>query len=147
MKQRLILSFMVMVIVVFTTFVFSKISIYGNKMSSIKIKGSTFKTEIVESKLKKEKGLGGRKKLCMDCSMLFIFPKHDRWGFWMKGMNFDLDIIWIDGNKIIKIEKNVNKELKDKIYSELPADKVLELNSGTADKKGIEIGDTVEFID
>jgi len=145
MKLRLMLF--AVIVVSFMIFIFSKVSIYGNRISSIKIKDNTFKTEIVESKSKKEKGLGGRKRLCIDCSMLFVFPKHDRWGFWMKGMNFDLDIIWIDGNKIIKIEKNVSKELKDEIYSELPADKVLELNSGTADKKGIEIGDIVKFID
>lgn len=142
--KRTIIVFGIIVIFLAIIF-FSKFSVYGNKMAKVRMKGSVFRAETVVSDSKKEKGLGGRKKLCKDCSMLFIFSRQGYWEFWMKEMNFNLDIVWIDGNRIIKIEKNVDKNSKNKIYPESPADKVLELNSGIADEKGIEIGDLVEI--
>jgi len=105
----------------------------------------TFSAEIVSADLKRQRGLGGRNSLCKGCSMLFVFPSQDLWGIWMKGMKFDLDIIWISGNRIVKIEKKVSKDSKNTLYPEEQADKVLELNAGAIDEKGIRVGDMVEI--
>lgn len=132
------------VIVALSLVYFSNFSIYGNKKGEIKIGDNSFGTEIVSAGFKREKGLAGRRGLCMECSMLFAFPAADRWGFWMKGMEFNLDIIWIRGNRVVWIDRKVSKDSKDILYPEEPSDKVLEINSGLSDEKGIRIGDPIE---
>ena len=45
-------------------------------------------------------GLSERQSLAEDKGMLFLFEKPDHYAFWMKGMEFPLDIIFINGDKI-----------------------------------------------
>jgi len=33
--------------------------------------------------------------------MLFVFEQPYRYGFWMKGMKFPIDIIWLDSNGVV----------------------------------------------
>lgn len=85
------------------------------------------------------KGLSGKKSLEENQGMLFVFEKPDRYGFWMKEMNFPIDIIWIDKNyKIIEITKNIKPDSYPKIFRpKKPAKFVLETNIGLADKNKI----------
>lgn len=123
------------------------IYLYFNKFSNyfIKIDGHRFKIETVASLKEREQGLSGRKSLCQNCAMLFLFEKKDKHSFWMKEMNFDLDIIWISGNEIVYIAKNVSHEegANSFISPDVKADKVLEINSGLCDKLGIKVGDEI----
>jgi len=63
----------------------------------------------------------------------------------MKGMKFNLDIVWINDSKIVYIAKNVSRDSKEIIIPEFEADKVLELNAGMADGLGIKEGDEIKF--
>lgn len=124
---------------------FCNFSVYGNKLETVSVGGQDFRAEVVRSLEKREKGLGGRKSLCEECAMLFVFPKGGEWGFWMKNMNFDLDIIWIKEDKIVKIVRNVSKNYQEVIAPDIEADNVLEINSGLSDKFGIKRGDKIIF--
>ena len=42
----------------------------------------------------KRKGLSGRVET--NDEMLFVFEREDYYGFWMKDMNFPIDIAWLD---------------------------------------------------
>jgi uncharacterized protein len=143
MKKGIFIA--VILSVVLLVVFFLNFSMHGNKKNIVKIKEASFKTELVSSDQKRQLGLSGRTELCLDCSMLFVFPREDFWGFWMKDMNFNLDIIWVNGNKIVDIAENVDKNLKITLYPEYKADKVLELNSGTVKSKGFKTGDIVEI--
>ena len=91
-------------------------------------------------------GLSGQEDLCENCAMLFLFNEKGWHSFWMKKMKFDLDMIWIDKNKIVYIVKNVSRKKEfEVIKSEYKADKILEINAGLADKLGIKVGDKVKF--
>lgn len=114
-------------------------------MENIKINGNKLKVEVVGSSEKIAKGLGDRDNLCEKCGMLFEFPKKGRYPFWMKDMKIDLDIIWIDGNEIVYIAKNVSYYSSETITPEVKADRVLEINAGLAEKYDIEIGDKISF--
>lgn len=116
-----------------------------NKKTEIELKGQKFQIEISRSEKEREQGLSGRNNLCENCGMLFVFPQEEKQGFWMKKMNFDLDIIWINNKKIVYIAKNVSHNLKETIIPEVKANRVLELSAGTTDNFGIEIGDEIEF--
>jgi uncharacterized membrane protein (UPF0127 family) len=115
---------------------------------TIIINGTTFTVELAVTGKEMEKGLGGRSVLPPKHGMLFIRDHKDLYPFWMKGMNFPLDFIWMDGNLIVDITKNVptmQDGLIPQLKPKVPVDKILELNAGEIDAAGIKIGDTALF--
>jgi uncharacterized protein len=112
----------------------------------LQIKDKVFTVEIPNSIEKRALGLGKRKNLPQDCGMLFIFDRRGIYPFWMKNMQFPIDIIWIDGNRVVGTSQNIpapkNRSLP--VYAPpSPVDKVLELNSGTVKVLGIAENDTI----
>ncbi len=105
--------------------------------------------EVVDTYETRQLGLGGRESLDDDAGMLFVFPTSDRYSFWMKGMQFPIDIIWISNQVVVDVVT------LSPPYPGLPippshrpkeaADLVLELNAGKAAELGIEEGVGVEF--
>jgi len=65
----------------------------------------------------------------------------------MKGMRFPLDILWIDSadGRIVHLEKNIPADSKAVFTPDAPADRVLELNGGSAERYGIQTGERVDF--
>ena len=63
----------------------------------------------------------------------------------MKEMKFDLDIIWIRDNEIVYVAKNIPQDFKKIIIPEIGANRVLELNAGTADELNIKVGGILSF--
>ena len=109
-----------------------------------------FSVESAKTAVERERGLMFRENLDKNNGMLFIFPKEDKWNFWMKNTLIPLDIIWIDSNnKIVEIKENALpcKENLCQIYSpKTKAKYVLELNSGITKENNIKIGDEVDLI-
>lgn len=108
----------------------------------------TIFVEIADSQEKRTKGLSGRNSLPKNKGMLFLFDKPDFYGFWMKGMNFPLDFIWIKDNEVIELTKNVKPEDFQPPNLLIPKDrvnKVLEVNAGFIEEFNIKIGDKVVF--
>ncbi|KKQ53614.1 MAG: hypothetical protein US70_C0001G0018 [Parcubacteria group bacterium GW2011_GWD2_38_11] len=137
-------------VIVFLIFVVEYIStrIYsfaGNKIVSVNIKEAVFLAEVVSNSEKMQKGLGKRNGLCDECGMLFKFQQSGRYSFWMKDMNFPIDIIWIGKNKIVHLEKNVDPDFVGTVVSTENADVVLEINAGSVDELGIKVGDIASF--
>jgi len=123
----------------------------GTAYKKIRIRGQVFKIETADNDAARARGLGYRTSLPKDCGMLFIFDRKERHTFWMKGMRFPLDFLWIDGVRVADITQNVPvpSVLAEKlpVYSPKAAvDKVLELNAGVVRKFGISVGDTVSFL-
>src|SRR3989344_9082121 len=54
--------------------------------------------EVADSEVERAQGLSGRKVLAEQTGILFVFPTAEQHAFWMKDMNFALDIIWLDKN-------------------------------------------------
>lgn len=52
-------------------------------------------------------GLGYRNGLEPGTGMLFVFPEAEPRTFWMKGMRFCLDIIWIEDQEIVGAAESV----------------------------------------
>ena len=122
----------------------------GTAYKKIRIRGQVFKIETADNDAAREMGLGYRASLPRDCGMLFVFDRKERHTFWMKGMRFPLDFLWIDGTRVADITQNVPRPsvLAEKlpVYSpKVAVDKVLELNAGVVKKSGISVGDTVSF--
>ncbi|MBI3291046.1 DUF192 domain-containing protein [Candidatus Falkowbacteria bacterium] len=97
---------------------------------------------------KQIKGLSGQKNLAENQGLLFVYPDYGLRNFWMKGMLFPIDIIWILDDRVIGFEKNVpasNKEPLPIYKSPASINYVLEVSSGFIDRHGIKIGDMVKF--
>lgn len=107
----------------------------------------TIKVEIASTASARERGLSGRENLIPGRGMLFVFPKRGSHAFWMKGMKFSIDIIWIDGNKIVDIASRALLPLdgeEPRIYRPRgEANFVLEARAGSAEMLGWKIGDEV----
>ena len=85
--------------------------------------------------------------------MIFVFIKNSKPTFWMKDTKIPLDIIWINDNKIVGIEKNVQPEVdrKDSELTKYPApsaiDYVLEVNGGLSDENNIKVGQSLSGLE
>ena len=94
------------------------------------------------------RGLSGRAGLAPGAGMLFVYERPDHYGFWMQGMRFDLDLVWIRAARIVDIKAHVphtpppTGELPVHRPKE-PADTVLEVAAGTAARLGWQVGDPV----
>ncbi len=82
-------------------------------------------------------GLGYRNGLEPGTGMLFVFPESAERSFWMKGMRFCLDIIWIEGDGITGAAESVCPDPagtldgeRETYASSGPASHVLEMPAG-----------------
>lgn len=135
------------------SFKFSKSSNGQNSNKFVLIGENKIFIEIADKPSDWQIGLSQRDSLGKDEGMLFVFDdKNVRPSFWMEGMSFDIDIIWINDGKITQIDQYVPKPEPDTPNSELPLylpydiiDYVLEVHSGYVKDKGIAVGDTVDL--
>ena len=117
-----------------------------NRGPTVRVGNAVFTVEIADEPAEQAQGLSGRPSLAADYGMLFIFPTADRYSFWMRNMQFSLDIVWIADGKVVDISRNLPPEgdAPALMYQpQVPAEMVLEINAGTADAKGIKVGDEV----
>ena len=92
------------------------------------------------------RGLSGRANLPENQGMFFIFPDLANRTFWMSGMKFSLDIIWIKDDQVVGMAENLPPAASgDPIFysSSGAVNKVLEINAGLVKKLGLKIGDKV----
>ncbi len=121
-------------------------------LQTLEIGANKIQVEVADTQGERSKGLGGRQNLAQDQGMLFIFDHPDKYPFWMKGLSFSLDFIWIKGNLVVDILPNVPPPVEGQADSSLPIyqpkveiDKVLEVNAGTAQRLNIKVGDTISI--
>jgi uncharacterized membrane protein (UPF0127 family) len=103
---------------------------------------------VAQTEAEREQGLSGTAPLGPNEGMLFVFDAPAIQYFWMKDMNYGLDMIWIgEDMKIKKITENALPEsYPDTIFSsDVPVKYVLEVPNGFSQKNNIKIGDTVSL--
>jgi uncharacterized membrane protein (UPF0127 family) len=79
--------------------------------------------------------------------MLFVFPKDDLYGFWMKDMFIPIDIIWLsDTGTILTIAPSVPANSYPHVfYPSTPARYVMEMRAGQAAARNWQIGTHVQL--
>lgn len=109
----------------------------------------TIDAEVAQTSAARRLGLSGRTSLSSGKGMMFIFETPGKYGFWMKDMKFDLDIMWIDEEgRIVTIERDVTPDTYPATFiNSVNAVRVLELPAGSAEKYGLFLGSKVSFID
>lgn len=151
MAKRILISISAFVFLI----VFSALSLFLFKdkpkkdfanLELVKIGDREFFIEVVTDTLSQARGLSGRAGLLENRGMLFIFNEPVVRSFWMVGMKFPLDIVWINGDKVVGVSENLPPASVDNVQvysSPESADKVLEINAGLAKKFGIKAGDKI----
>jgi len=121
--------------------------------SKTPLESKTLNVEIVNTPQSTAQGLSGREEIGSD-GMLFIFPAKDIRYFWMKDMNFDLDLVWIAGDKVVEISRSAPKPAENtpdyrlETYSaQSEINMVLELKAGEAQINEINPGDVVQLVE
>lgn len=121
--------------------------------SSLQINGAILKVEIADIDSKRNKGLSGRDSIATDSGMLFVYAKPGKNVFWMKGMKFPLDFVWIKDDKVVDVLSNVPHPTPNQKDESLPFytskeefNKVLEINAGTIGRLNIKVGDTIKLL-
>jgi len=109
-----------------------------HQLITVTLGTETLTLETVVSTEATAQGLSDRTKIPAD-GMLFVFPEADMRYFWMKNMNFPLDMIWLRDNTIISITYGAaippenEREFPGISYnSGQPADMAIEVEAGRA---------------
>jgi len=118
-------------------------SILKAKKSSV----NSIQAFVADNDTTMQKGLGDRASLPQNEGMIFVFPEPGSVGFWMKDMQFSLDMVWIGDDKVVKgVTKNISPDTYPNIFlPPVPVKYVLEVNAGMAEKLGIVKGSMVNF--
>ena len=118
-----------------------------NKLTHSEIGTFKLEVEIADDDAERAQGLSGREALAPDRGLLFVFDEPAAAGFWMRNMNFPIDIIWIDGAwRVVGITANVSPDSFPQVfYPPEPIKYVLETNAGWALKNNLQIGESVLF--
>ncbi|MBI5076268.1 MAG: DUF192 domain-containing protein [Nitrospirae bacterium] len=107
--------------------------------------GKSFLVEVIKDMQGLKKGLSQRKSMPEENGMLFVLDIAQEHAFWMKGMKFPLDIIFIGPDmQITEILEDLQPCEKCPVYFPMkrPA-YALELNAGLARKHRLSVGDTL----
>ncbi|OGD08224.1 hypothetical protein A3H89_04135 [Candidatus Amesbacteria bacterium RIFCSPLOWO2_02_FULL_48_11] len=117
----------------------------------LSLSGVEINVEIADTQPVRTAGLSGRSKLDPATGMLFIFPDSSRHSFWMQGMNFALDFVWIKGGKIVQITPDVpppsqTGNVPRQLTPDQPVDQVLEVPAGFTSLYETKVGDVVKII-
>lgn len=148
MKKVLLI---LIITVIFIAFFIGKNYTVRSEDKILRIANRTIYLETAESDQKRTQGLSGRASLDKNRGLLFVFPNSQVYAFWMKDMNFPLDIIWLSENKVIDLTENVpaptDKDLTNlTLYQPRePVNEVIELNAGMVKELGIKIGDILKY--
>lgn len=114
----------------------------------VEIRDARIEIEIADDQEAQALGLGERETLPWNRGMLLVYEEPTRVAIWMKGMRFDIDIVWIRDGRIIDMTwraPHATPEPLPVYYPREAADRVLEVPAGYAEAHGFRIGDRVRF--
>ncbi|CAN5352232.1 DUF192 domain-containing protein [soil metagenome] len=121
------------------------------KLETIRVGDKALTVEIADTGDLQTRGLSYRDGLEPGTGMLFVYTEAENHTFWMKGMRFCLDIIWINDGKITGAAENVCGEpgVADaklaRYPSTGPAQFVLEVPGGWLKANGYGAGTVVDL--
>lgn len=145
MSKRIVIvlfSFLILLVL----FALRDDSLKNYRKVKAQIGGKSYTLFVADDEEKMQRGLSAVKELKNDEGMIFIFNKPDYHRFWMKEMQFPLDFIFLQDNKIVDILTNIKPETYPQTFKpKIPADKVVEVNSREVEKMRLKIGDNIRL--
>jgi uncharacterized membrane protein (UPF0127 family) len=139
------------IIGVFLLFALS-VTVHGpdvsQKYANVYLGGEEFLMQVANTPKAREQGLSDTKRLNEKEGMIFSFDTPDPACFWMKDMEYNLDIIWLDANqRVLHIENDLSPSTYPNSYcSPEPATYVLEVNGATVKNLHVQLGDQITLV-
>jgi uncharacterized membrane protein (UPF0127 family) len=102
---------------------------------------------IADTDSERSLGLSRRPSLPHDEGLLFVFSTPGTYGFWMKEMNFPIDILWFDEQRqLVHVSASVDpRTYPESFVPVVPAQYVLEVNAGFVEENNINLGAELIF--
>lgn len=118
--------------------------------TDVHIGAVTIHAEVARTVGERAQGLSGRDSLTQDRGMLFIENQDNIPAFWMRGMRFPLDFIWISRDlHVVDLTENVAPDEHTTAVADISPGVavlyVLEVNAGVIANEGVRVGDAVTF--
>jgi uncharacterized membrane protein (UPF0127 family) len=104
-----------------------------------------FVLEIAADDATRTIGLMNRTSMPANRGMIFVFPRAQRLGFWMRNTRIPLDIIYVDQDGTVVSVHSMRPLDLTRIPSAGPAKYAIELNQGAAARCGIKPGDQLQI--
>ena len=119
----------------------------SSNIKYVNIGGQKIQVELAVTVAERTQGLSGRQSLDEGTGLLFIFDKSGQYPFWMKDMNFSIDMVWMNDKKqVLNVAENVSPDTYPESFCPAePAKYGLEINAGSATQAGITTGVTLKF--
>ena len=114
----------------------------------VEIESKRVAVELAETVAEQSKGLGDRDELAWGRGMYFPYAQPAFYSFWMRGMRFPIDIVWIRQGRIVDLHSDVPFEPDGNGPTLRPreaVDAVLEVPAGYAAASGWRIGNRVHL--
>jgi len=116
----------------------------------VTIQGQTVEVEVAHTPADRQQGLSGRASLAPGKGLLFLHPQKGTHRYWMKDMGFAIDLVWIDGDRVVGVTHRAPPAPADADEASLPLyqgpgtyDTVLEVPAGYARAHGFAAGQRV----
>jgi hypothetical protein len=119
------------------------ILVYPRKMRMC-LDSRCFEADMADNFIKKSIGLMFRNSISDDYAMVF-FMDGNSGSFWMKNVNFPLELICIKDNKVIDILQMEKCDKECKKYPTPPVDYAIEVKPGFCSTRNIKIGSTLKL--
>jgi hypothetical protein len=111
--------------------------------------GAEIPVEVSDTPAKRQQGLSDRPRLKKGWGMLFVFEHSGRHGFWMKDMNFPIDILWLRNRRVVYVAENIpppsSGESSVTVTPDKSANLVLELDAGQARALDLSVGSILDY--
>lgn len=120
---------------------------HDSQVRTLDVSGRTYRLQTAVSPVVLQEGLGDRLNMPQDDGMLFVFKQPAQLCFWMKDMQFPLDMVWVtQQKKIDTILENVPVKSYPKSFcSHNKTLYVIELNAGEAVRSKLKPGELLNF--
>jgi uncharacterized membrane protein (UPF0127 family) len=106
----------------------------------------TLDIEIAEGDSARTRGMMQRTGLPDRSGMLFLFPVEEELNFWMSNTPISLDLLFVNADsQVVSISKYTQPFSTESIFSEAPAQYVIEVEAGFTDTRGLIESDRVSW--
>ncbi len=113
---------------------------------SLEINGGVIKVWLVDDDQERFRGLSDRIDLGPAEGMLFLYDRSGYHAHVMRRMLFPLDFVFIEGDQVVDLVRNVPQNFSGLIKGRKKYDKVLELPAGWINVHKVQVGDKINFL-
>lgn len=103
----------------------------------------SMQASIADTNEERAQGLSDTPYIPIGIAKLFIFDTSEKWSFWMKDMNYPIDIFWLDANgHVVHVVENASPDSYPEFsfVPPTPAKYVIETKAGFAKENNIGVG-------